>query len=759
MHITDNTVHFPGRSRDSRYDRRSNVSFLADVTLDADSDDELTGGVPVHCLQDGLDSPQSSHIPHHCFTTTSSIRNFQTSDAPSPSIGSTSMCDLLHSESSDTDLDMHLDECEENNGQYLTGLRNSRKTRHCLDTEDLESVGAPDDWAASSIVDNIPLGLISFPLPTTSGSTIAITSSQSSRPRQTDSVSSGIDSAVDDDSEAEGGHTSNAADNHEDYFSDAFVPTTGRQIPLDPSIFTASQSPEAGSDFEYNLTASEFFEYWKLRQAFNDVRFPPMTGQLQLLDSNIREPSCSISIENLDYEKCDYQGIDWTKLGAKRADARNIRNMLYYSYRNITDTEDHLFQEHQDPTIKLPSSDNSFRFRSFMPRHKSKLAHYQLRHLLAAPTKNAVFFPTTGGVLCTNTTLGTQQCVMDFGKRCHDDGITIATRVSTLVASDGVLVIGGYEGEYAMKSLFSANDGCFASGLLSQDTTSITNHVHTFPSRRSGLPQAVFCSNDSKMRILDCYTDTAVQVHDFDWIVNCSATSPDGRLRLIVGDIAQPFVVDAETGRKIAGLKRHHDYGFACDWSPNGVYMATGSQDGSVQIWDARNWDRPLLEEAIGTELGCVRSLRFSPIGGGRPVLLMAEPADIVSVVDAVTFATTQQFDFFGEIGGTAFVPDGSSFFVANTDRTLGGLFEFERVQWGGYGKDDTFTARRLRSLKNMDLRAYRDEECVSDDDEFLPEAPRNDWLPEEELDANPRVVHNSVRRRCRGMPFDHLVF
>ncbi|MCJ1387464.1 hypothetical protein MMC18_000307 [Xylographa bjoerkii] len=730
-----------------------------EVASDADSDDELAGGVPLHHK---FDFRGSSHFPNRSHTTTSSMDYFSATEAPSPSIGSTktNTCDLLHSESSDTDMDMHLDDCEDTDREDLIGPSSNRRARPCTDIEDLTLFNPSEDWIPAPIDDNaLALADLNNSSPGTLEATMALTRSQSTNSTQDDDVSSYAGSALSDGSETDISHLFDFLQNRAESFPNIFFPGLGRRPSLGPSMFTVLRPPEPDSDFESNLTATEFFEYWKERLAFEDVRFPPMTGLLPMLDPEFIEASGEILVEDLDYEHCDYQGIDWSKMGAKREDARAIRNRLYSNYRNYPEMEDRIFEDHRHTASTLPTSDNSFRFRRFMPRHKAKLAHFQLRHSLAAPTKNAVFFPTPNGVSCVNATFNTQQCVMDFTKHLHGDGPKIATRVSTLAASDGVVVIGGYEGEYALKSLFSPNDGCFASGLLTRGDNNITNHVHTFPGRRSGLPQAVFCSNDSKVRVLDCYTDTVVQVHDFDWPVNCSVTSPDGRLRLIVGDDTQPFVVDAESGRKIVGLTRHHDYGFACDWSPNGVYMATGNQDGSVQIWDARNWDRPLLKEPIGTELGGARSLHFSPLGGGRPILLMAEPADIVSVVDAVTFETTQRFDFFGEIGGTAFVPDGSSFFVANTDQALGGLFEFERVQWDDYGKNDIPTARRLWPSRGLDMRAYRDEEYMSGDDDPLPEAERNDWIPEEELDADPRALHSSARQRYRGMELEHLIF
>ncbi|MCJ1290058.1 hypothetical protein MMC34_001593 [Xylographa carneopallida] len=729
---------------------------MAEFVSVSDSDDDLTGGVP---LSHEPHLPESSHQATHYDITASLEDSFSLNEAPSPSVESTntSTCDLLYSEGSDTDMDLHLEAWKHTDREGLIGSADGGETRSTADIGAVTSFDLPDNWLPAPADDNALTDLINSSSPVISDAAMALTRLHATDHAQDDDASSYAESARDDDSDV-GNIPFDFLQNRAESLSNVFFPGLGRRPSVEQSLFATLRPPEPDSDFESNLTASEFFEYWKERLAFEDVRFPPMTGIAPMLDPDFEQSSEAVLAEDLDYEQCDCQGLDWSKIGAERGDARAIRNMLYCNYRNHPDMEDRLFEDHRERASTLPSIDNSFRFRRFMPRHKAKLAHFQLRHLLAAPTKNAVFFPTAHGVSCADTTFNTQKCVMDFAKRLGD-GPTISTRVSTLAASDGVVVIGGYEGEYAVKSLFSADDGCFAAGLLTLWRNNITNHVHTFLGRRSGLPQAVFCSNDSKVRVMDCYTDTVLQTRDFGWIVNCSVTSPDGRLRLIVGDDTQPVVVDAESGRKIVGLERHHDYGFACDWSPNSVYMATGNQDGSVKIWDARNWSRPLLKMPIGTEIGGARSLHFSPVGGGRPVLLMAEPADIVSIVDAVTFETTQRFDFFGEIGGTAFVPDGSSFFVANTDQAIGGLLEFERVQWDDHGKNDISPARRLRPLRGLDMNLYGDEESMSNDAESLPEAERNDWIPDAELDADPRVLNTRTRQRYRGMGLDQLVF
>jgi hypothetical protein len=74
-----------------------------------------------------------------------------------------------------------------------------------------------------------------------------------------------------------------------------------------------------------------------------------------------------------------------------------------------------------------------------------------------------------------------------------------------------------------------------------------------------------------------------------------------------------------------------------------------------------------------------VRKLKFSPIGSGKRVLIAAEPADFVNVIDAQTFSSKQALSFFGEIGGVDFTNDGQDLIVANCDNMRGGIMEFER--------------------------------------------------------------------------------
>lgn len=252
-------------------------------------------------------------------------------------------------------------------------------------------------------------------------------------------------------------------------------------------------------------------------------------------------------------------------------------------------------------------------------------------------------------------------------------------KITTMAARHGVVIAGGFSGEYAMKSLYSPFESKPVVGTVTRNDNGITNHVHAHLGRNSGSPVAVFSSNDNKLRVLDCYRDTFIGEQSFEWPINCSATSPDGRLRVVVGDHQDVVIVEADSGKILRTLEGHQDFGFSCAWSDDGYSIATGNQDRTVRIYDARNFSRSITQ--IGTNIAGVRTLRFSENGCGSRVLVCPEPADYVNVIDAVTWDGMQKFDFFGEIAGVEFSPKGGEMFVANADLCVGGLMEFERCR------------------------------------------------------------------------------
>lgn len=497
----------------------------------------------------------------------------------------------------------------------------------------------------------------------------------------------------------------------------------------------------------------DFFEYWK---AYYDWPYSgslwSRIGDKAMILRHIHRPS-QITASDLDGDRYDFQGLNWWELGTMRTKARGIRNHLYTNPlasvlqtrrvpHALVSTETGKTISWAQTPMRLPSSDSHFRFRRLTTAHSIHISHFELRNSsLAASSRNSVFYTGESKIMCFDPTFNTTKCVMDFTQKSRGQEGLLPMTITALFAGDGVLLAGGFEGDYAMKSLDGDDAEAFTSGLVTRCENGITNHIHTFLDRRSGLAQAVFSSND-KVRVLDCHSNTFVHEHKFSSSVNCSATSPDSRLRLHVGDYNHPWISDAESGKRVAQLQSYQGYRFACDWADNGIHMATSSESGPVQIWDARNWVYPL--QAMDTEIGSVRSMHFSPVGGGRPVLLLAELADIVSVVDAATFETRQRFDFFGRIAGVSFVPDGRTFYVANEDGVFGGLMEFERVSC-----EDGF---RVNSSRRKWIRAAVDFRRRGD-------RVAHDWVDDDELDDDARVVHVGSGNRRNGMDYEDVNF
>jgi WD40 repeat protein len=135
-------------------------------------------------------------------------------------------------------------------------------------------------------------------------------------------------------------------------------------------------------------------------------------------------------------------------------------------------------------------------------------------------------------------------------------------------------------------------------------------------------------------------------------------------------------------------LSGHRDYGFACDWADDGWTIATAFQDKTVKIWDARRFTDSAGNAApvctIRSEMAGARSLRFSPIGSGKRVLVAAEEADFINIIDAQTFRSKQTIDVFGELGGISFENGGQDLMVLCCDRARGGILQLERCNQGG---------------------------------------------------------------------------
>jgi WD40 repeat protein len=348
--------------------------------------------------------------------------------------------------------------------------------------------------------------------------------------------------------------------------------------------------------------------------------------------------------------------------------------------------------------------------------------------VLAATSRNDIYYAAGHRVFRTDAEGTHADAIVDLSKRLASDG-----SITTIATTDSVLIAGAFEGEYAITDLTSTYGSPCTFGRASDytaDTKSrIVNNLHLFESRTTYAPQAVLCSNDHRLRILDCVTNTFTHVSHYPAAVNCSATSPNGRRRVVVGDFQETLITNAETGRPFETLKTHTDDAFACAWADDGIHVATAAQDSTIVVWDARYWAKPLT--VMSSELSIPRSLRFSPVGSGPRVLVAAEADDYVNIINAQTFESKQVFDFFGPLGGVTFTPDGQSLFVANGERRFGGIVELDRTGWVAK------TARR---------QSWGSDDVMSD------------WAHEEQLNSFDRVPCGAMERQRRHIDFSQLV-
>jgi len=346
--------------------------------------------------------------------------------------------------------------------------------------------------------------------------------------------------------------------------------------------------------------------------------------------------------------------------------------------------------------VKLSDDMDYFKFRRMDFDQDVHLSHFQLRNLLACASRDHIFYAGRSKVLHYTPVGGNNYpaeatVAMDLTTpTVQVPGFMGGIQISTLTVAHNILVAGGFCGEYGITNLRAEKSTPHSEGILTDHTNAITNHVQVHLSRHSSLPVASFASNDNGLRILDINTNRAIAYHKYDFAINCSAISPDQRLRVLVGDTQKVMICNSETGEILQELDGHRDFGFACDWADDGWTVATGNQDMQVKIWDARKWKTssgvscPVA--TVAAEMAGVRKLKFSPVGSGKRVLIAAEPADFISVIDAQTFNSKQSLSFFGEIGGVDFTNDGQDLIVANCDPTRGGIMQYERCGLGPEG-------------------------------------------------------------------------
>ncbi|RYP25336.1 hypothetical protein DL767_008431 [Monosporascus sp. MG133] len=149
-------------------------------------------------------------------------------------------------------------------------------------------------------------------------------------------------------------------------------------------------------------------------------------------------------------------------------------------------------------------------------------------------------------------------------------------------------------------------------------------------------------------------------------LVNSVAFSPDGSWLASGSRDCTIKVWDAATGACLSTLKGHGKLVASVAFSPDGSRLASGSRDRTVKVWDAATGACLSTFKGHGD---LVASVAFSPDGSR---LASGSWDDTVKVWDAATGACLSTFDGHGSlVTSVAFSPDGSRVASGSGDRTV----------------------------------------------------------------------------------------
>lgn len=148
-----------------------------------------------------------------------------------------------------------------------------------------------------------------------------------------------------------------------------------------------------------------------------------------------------------------------------------------------------------------------------------------------------------------------------------------------------------------------------ATRLVMEGNEDIIYVVKYSPDGRTALSG----SHDSIMRLWDIETGREIRrfEEDLGWILGI-AYSPDGRQAVAAYDQARVLILwDLETGEEIRRFTGHTDYLLAVDYSPDGKYLASGSSDNTVLVWDVQTGE--IVHRMAHAD--AVNAVIFSPDG------------------------------------------------------------------------------------------------------------------------------------------------
>lgn len=148
---------------------------------------------------------------------------------------------------------------------------------------------------------------------------------------------------------------------------------------------------------------------------------------------------------------------------------------------------------------------------------------------------------------------------------------------------------------------------------------------------------------------------------------------PRGKVIACQGICKTAELVDLATMKNIGYLKGHQDFGCSLGWHPNSTYLATGSLDTMVRVWDIRKTETSL--EVINNQISPPGFVKYACKGA---YLLIGESYDYLHIYrEQESYRQYQTIDYFGKLSGAALSPAEDIIFVSIEMCAQGGLIEY----------------------------------------------------------------------------------
>ncbi|CDS11981.1 hypothetical protein LRAMOSA04177 [Lichtheimia ramosa] len=243
---------------------------------------------------------------------------------------------------------------------------------------------------------------------------------------------------------------------------------------------------------------------------------------------------------------------------------------------------------------------------------------------------------------------------------------------TTLDTSCGYLAVGGHRGMAMIKSLSNDWSSTLKVGMGMNNCIQLSGHYNN-------ECRLTICNNDQTMSVYSIPDLKNLVTLDLSSAaINQISTSPDGRALLTVSDDGNVSLFNTRDYTKTTSFQVG-DGGpvLACAWNDTSDMIAVSSHEGTVHVYDVRQYHHTLAKigstEARSTR-NTPRSIRFSH--SPLDLLVYAEHVSNINIVDTRTFETRQvvrigPHDGDTHIAGIELSPDNRSIFAGTTKALL----------------------------------------------------------------------------------------